>query len=74
MLLHIKVKTGWKKDAVTKKNDTSYIVSVKEEAKENRANKKMLELMAETLGGPVAAIRLITGHHMPSKIIEVLGR
>lgn len=74
MLLHIKVKAGSKKDSVLKKSETSYVVSVKEEARENMANKKMLALMAETLSVPVSIIRLITGHHTPSKIIEVLGR
>lgn len=74
MLIHVKVTAGAKKDSVKKKNDTSYIVTVKEEAKENAANKKMMTLMAEEMNTPIAAIRLITGHHSPSKIVEVLGR
>ncbi len=74
MLIHIKVTAGAKKDSVKKKNDTSYIVTVKEEAKDNMANRKMMSLMAEELNVPTAAIRIITGHHTPSKIVEVLGR
>lgn len=74
MLLHVKVTADAKKDSVTRKNDTSYIVTVKEEAKDNMANRKMLALLAEELNVPTAAIRLITGHHTPSKIVEVLGR
>jgi uncharacterized protein YggU (UPF0235/DUF167 family) len=34
----------------------------------------MITLMAETLGVPVSILRIITGHHSPSKIIEVLGK
>lgn len=74
MLIHVKVKAGSKKDSVTKKSDTSYVVCVKEEAKENMANRKMIFLIAGKLNVPTAVIRLITGHHTPSKIIEVLGR
>ena len=74
MLIHVKVKADSNKDEVIKKNDASYIVHTKEEAKENSANYAMLTLMAETLGVPVSVLRIITGHHSPSKIIEVLGR
>lgn len=74
MLVHIKVESEAKEDSVYKKSDTSYIVSVREEAKENMANKKMLFLMAKFFNTSPSAIRIITGHHTPSKIIEILGR
>jgi uncharacterized protein YggU (UPF0235/DUF167 family) len=74
MLIHVKVKADSNKDEVIKKNDASYIVHTKEEAKDNAANYAMLTLMAETLGVPVSILRIITGHHSPSKIIEVLGK
>ncbi len=74
MLIHVKVKAGSNKDEVVKKNDASYIVHTKEEAKDNMANYAMLTLMSETLSVPVSVLRIITGHHSPSKIIEVLGK
>lgn len=74
MLIHIKIKPDSNKDDVVKKNDASYIVFVREEAKENKANYAMLLLMAEYLDVPVSILRIITGHHSPSKIIEVMGR
>jgi uncharacterized protein YggU (UPF0235/DUF167 family) len=74
MLIHVKIKPDSKKDEVIMKNDASYIVSVKEEAKENKANYAMLLLLAEYLNVPVSILRIITGHHSPSKIIEIMGR
>lgn len=56
------------------KNSASFIVSVREEAKENKANYAMLLLLAEHLDVPVSILRIVTGHHSPSKIIDVMGR
>lgn len=74
MFIHVKIIPGSRKDEVVCKNNASYIVSVQEEAKENKANCAMLLLMADFLKVPVSTIRIITGHHAPSKMLEVLGR
>jgi uncharacterized protein YggU (UPF0235/DUF167 family) len=74
MLIHVKVKAESNRDKVIKKNEASYIVYTREEARENRANYAVLMLMAEELRTPVSVLRIITGHHSPSKIIEVLGK
>jgi uncharacterized protein YggU (UPF0235/DUF167 family) len=74
MLIHVKIKPESKRYEVIVKSEGSYIVSVKEEAKENKANYAMLLLMADFLDVPVSILRIITGHHSPSKIIEILGR
>jgi uncharacterized protein YggU (UPF0235/DUF167 family) len=74
MLIHIKIKPNSNKDEVVKKSDASYVVFVREEAKENKANYAMLLLLAEYLNVPVSILRIITGHHTPSKIVEVMGR
>lgn len=72
MLIHVKIEPESKEDSVTEKNKTSYTVKVREEAKENRANNKMLILLAEHFKIEKNKIRIITGHHSPSKIIEIL--
>ncbi|MCF7865018.1 MAG: DUF167 family protein [Candidatus Pacebacteria bacterium] len=74
MLIHVKIKPDSKKDEVIMKNSASFIVSVREEAKENKANYAMLLLLAEHLDVPVSILRIVTGHHSPSKIIDVMGR
>lgn len=72
MLIHIKIKTDSKEDKIVQKNETSFIVHVKEPAEENRANRKMIELVSDKFGIIKSKVRIITGHHHPSKILEIL--
>ncbi|MFA6464023.1 MAG: DUF167 family protein [Candidatus Paceibacterota bacterium] len=72
MLFHVKIEPESKEDSVTKKNETSYIVKVRDEAKENKANYKMLSLLARYFKIEKNKLRIITGHHSPSKILEIL--
>ncbi|MBP7831991.1 MAG: DUF167 domain-containing protein, partial [Candidatus Pacebacteria bacterium] len=41
------------------------------EAKQNQANKRMMELLATYLKVPSKSVRLISGHHQPSKIVSI---
>jgi uncharacterized protein len=72
MLIHIKIKTDSKEDKIVQKNETSFIVHVKEPAEDNRANRKMIEIVANKFGIIKSKVRIITGHHHPSKILEIL--
>ena len=72
MLIHVKIKPDSKEDKIVQKNETSFIVHVKEPAEENRANKKMVELMAEKFKVVKSKVRIVTGHHQPSKILDIL--
>jgi len=69
--MHIKVKVaaGSRTEQVVRKNADSYIVSVKEKAERNLANKRVLEILRELHPGKV--VRIVKGHHSPSKILEV---
>ena len=72
MLIHIKIHPDSKEDKIIEKNDTSFIVYTKEPAEDNRANKKMIEIVAEKFKIIKSKVRIITGHHQPSKILEIL--
>ena len=72
MLFHVKIEPESKEDSVTQKNKTSFLVKVRDEAKENKANYKMLSLLARHLKIEKNKLRIITGHHSPSKILEIL--
>ena len=52
----------------------SYIlrIFVREPAKDNRANRKILDLVADFYTIPRNKLRMISGHHGMSKMIEVL--
>ncbi|MEI6479115.1 MAG: DUF167 family protein [bacterium] len=72
MLIHAKVETESKKEEVLEKNKTSFVVKVKDEAKENKANNKVLLLLSRHFNIEKNRLRIITGHHSPSKILEIL--
>lgn len=72
MLVHVKIKPDSKEDKIVQKNDTSFIVYVKDPAEENRANKKLIELMAGRFKIVKSKVRIVTGHHHPSKILDII--
>lgn len=71
MLLKVKVTTDAKIEKITKKAKDSILVSVKESAERNMANKRVLELVREYLKVYNKDIRIIKGHHSSSKIINI---
>ncbi len=72
MLIHVKVEVDSNTNGVIEKNDSSFIVKVKAEAKGNAANRMMLEILSNHLKISQGKLRIITGHHMPGKILEIL--
>lgn len=71
MYIHIKVKTGAKREVFTEKSSDHFLVSVKEKAERNMANKKVRELIATHFKIPVGKLKIVSGHHSPSKIISI---
>ena len=69
MYIRLRVTADAKKELVKKIADDHYDIAVKEPAEQNRANRRVLEIMKEQLGAP--RIRLVSGHHSSSKIISV---
>jgi len=70
--IKIKVTTGSKKEGVEELGENSYAVSVKVKAERNQANIRALELLNNHLKLPPRSIRLISGHHHPHKLAEIL--
>ena len=71
MLIHVKVTADANKESIEKVRDTSFKISVKVPALENRANRRVVELLAIHYNIPSSKIKIITGHHMPGKILEI---
>ncbi len=69
MYIHIKVKTGAKEEKVEKKSDTQFVVSVKEKAERNMANKRIVEIFRKLYG--TGKVRITNGHHSTSKLLSV---
>lgn len=70
--IKIKVTAGAKQEGVEELGENSYAVSVKVKAERNQANIRALELLNNYLKLPPRSIRLISGHHHPHKLAEIL--
>lgn len=71
MYIKVRVATSVKKESFTKVDNGSFLVSVKEPAEQNRANTRALELVATHFNILPKQIRIISGHHSPSKIFSI---
>ena len=69
--IHVKVTAGVKKESFFQKNDDHFEISVREEAERNMANTRVLEILAEHLEIPRNKVRIVNGHHSPSKLIVI---
>jgi len=69
--IHVKVTAGARKESFVKKSEDHFEVSVKEKAEMNRANVRILELVAEYFKVPKNKVRIVNGHKHPSKLLIV---
>jgi len=71
MYIRVRVKTEMKKESMRKRSDTHFELSVKEKPLQNLANKRVIERIAAHFGVPIGKVRIVSGHHSPSKILSV---
>lgn len=71
MYIRVKVTPGAKKEQVVRTAPDTFEVSVKEPAKQNRANRRVQELIARECGVEPSHARLISGHRNLRKIFSV---
>jgi len=64
--IHVRVTTRGRTECIEKKNNTYYII-VKEKAERGAANKRVRELLAQTLHRTPKELRLVKGGTSPSK-------
>lgn len=72
MYFKVKVRAGQNREEVKRVNENTFEISVREKAKANMANNRVVELVARELGIPSSRVRIINGHHGPSKLISIL--
>ena len=72
-MIYIKVivVAGAKKENIVAKKPDHFEISVKEKAKRNMANKKVIELIASYFKVPIKKVRIVNGHHHPHKLLVV---
>lgn len=71
MKLSITVKTNARKAGVEKRPDGSYHVCVNAPPVEGKANKEVIEILAEYFSLPKRSIQIIRGRAGKKKLIEV---
>jgi uncharacterized protein (TIGR00251 family) len=69
--IQVKVKPNSKTEELVREGD-SFIVKVKEPAKEGRANQAVVELLAEHFKVPKSQVTILHGLRSRNKIIEVV--
>jgi uncharacterized protein YggU (UPF0235/DUF167 family) len=69
MYIHVKVMAGVKEEKIHKKSDTQFLVSVREEAERNMANKRIVKIFQQLYG--TGKVRIINGHQSTSKLLSV---
>jgi uncharacterized protein YggU (UPF0235/DUF167 family) len=65
------VTTGAKKESIVAKSIDHFEILVKEKAKRNLANQKVIKLLASYFKVPIKKIRIVNGHHHPHKLLVV---
>lgn len=73
MKLFVKVKPGAKENKVEKING-EFKISVKEPAKEERANRAVVKLLAEHFDVPQSSIQIISGLKNKNKVVEIIKK
>ncbi len=71
MYIKVRAKTEAKLEKMIKKSKDYFEISVREKPKMNMANKKILEMVAKHFVIPVGKVRIVSGHHSPSKILSI---
>ena len=71
MYIHMKVTPGAKKESFNMLDETHGVICVKEPAEQNRANKRLCEILAEHYRVSPKAVRIINGHHNRTKLISI---
>ncbi|MEX0931320.1 MAG: DUF167 domain-containing protein [Candidatus Paceibacterota bacterium] len=70
MYIRVRVVAGAKKEVVLRTSETEFVISVKEPARQNLANKRVQGILGETLQIPPRNVRLISGHRSPTKVFS----
>lgn len=71
MKIFLKVRPGSKQEKVEELGENKFSVSVKEPAKENKANFAVLEAMAKYFKVGISRVRFVSGVKSKEKIIEI---
>ena len=70
MYLKVFVVPDAKRESVAERSG-ALEVTVREPARQNRANTRVREIVAERYGAPLSQVRIISGHHSGAKMLSL---
>lgn len=70
MYIHVKAHPKSKKQEIVKLKEDHFEIWIKEPAEKNMANKKIVEILKSNFSES-KNVRIISGHHSPSKLFSV---
>jgi hypothetical protein len=73
MKIFIRVKTKARKEGVEKLDGDEYLVLVKEAPEKGKANKRLIELLADYFNISKSAVEITSGETSKRKIVEIAG-
>lgn len=65
----VKVIPNARKESIKKKTEDNFIITVKEKAEDNMANKRICEVVATLYSVPRSNVKIINGHHKSGKLL-----
>ncbi|MBI5644993.1 DUF167 domain-containing protein [Candidatus Kaiserbacteria bacterium] len=71
MYVKVRVKAGMRRETIRMKAADHLEIDVKEEAEGNRANHRVIQLVAMRFKVPIKRVRIVKGHRSPSKILDI---
>lgn len=71
MYIKVRVLTNQRKELVEVLKENSLKISVKEKAERNMANGRVIELVAKHFKVTPATVKILNGHHSPSKLLVI---
>lgn len=71
MYVKVRVLTGTKKEMIEKVSPEHFNISIREPAKHNLANRRIIELVAVYHNLSPKQVRIVSGHRSPSKILSI---
>lgn len=72
MYIKVTVYTDRKTDTIRKVGEQRFEILTRQPAERNLANERVRELVADMYGVTTANVRIVSGHHHPKKLIEVI--
>ncbi len=74
MYVRVRAYSGSKKNNIKRLSDDRFEIQVREPAQQNLANYRLRQLLASEFGVNDKAVRLVSGHHSPTKIFDVITK